>query len=696
MACPRRSGKRAGAAGHPAAGAPGCRAVRHSHRLASAHGTRRRLSGPGAGGEQRALGLSVGFRLSFPSGVDCRWCVSSDTPFRLVSRAALAGIHPSTGAPIIMACGCVPVQTETEETEVRSTLSGVVLAGTCLALVNLVLATVEGVLGAEAEAQRAEAQRSGVAARLEAQGLQSSSTSSALAAVLGAFGADAWQMAVAMAVITGSLAVLAVPLTVTALVRKSRRLTRVAQVFAALTTALTLLVILGLGAAGHLATRDNAALSALYIVQGVLVTVTLGNVAMRLQGLAGEASFWLFAKTHAIDLNTEVMLELERRREEEEERIRKALADAEDDLHDKHDDNDGDDEDTRAMAAFLATPAKAGAAGTGGSTPAPTGAASALLRAMGRPGQQTGSAAGDASAPALSEPQSAKATEGRGADPASSYGAAAGAGGGEAYGFGQGGGYPAASEPVGAHWRGDGSYVDEQGGVTDAYGGYTWPDGAGYTDASGYFYAADGAGGYLQYPTEPPEWSQAYQQQAAAASTSVGGAQQQAAAAPPVAQDPAAGAEARAMASFGFEPSAPHAAQAGAGAAAAAAPPQQQPGRIARRASSASSTSEHGGAAGPGGAGESASAEAELPAPVSMTGVSGPDDTLVMPAPPAGSGPSTAKHRPSPATNSAISRIRKMAPKRITLSTPGAGQTTPAERAAATADEQPPARFPLF
>jgi len=618
-----------------------------------------------------------------------------------------AGIHPSSGEPLILACGCVPVQTESEEQEVRSSLSGVVIAGTLLALLNVVIATTEGILGAEADTARRIARETGLAARLEAQGLGTSSGGSAIAAVLGAFGADSWQLAVTMAAVTGAMAVFAVPLTVTALVRKSRRLTRMAQTFAALTTALTLLVILGLGAAGHLATRDNAALSALYVAQGVLVSMSLGSVALRLEGLAGEPTFWLFAKTHAIDLNTEVMLELERRRDEEEDRIRRALAgegSGEDDDEDGGSGRDGDGEEG-AMVAFVSSPSRQrgdGAAAGG------AGAARLLLGALGGRGQGAG-AAGDAGK--QGEARDAAPTGwGSTTEPAPGAAAAAAAAGqphgAEAYpqaagGYGQAASFaPApAAAPLGPHWLPDGSYVDEYGGVQDAYGGYTWPDGAGYTDASQYFYASDGFGGFAPSPSEPPAWSQAAQSYQGA------GPEQRAAApaaAPAAAVDPSAARAQAGLAAFGFEQgqqaAGPGERPGPAGRAIVRADSDDEDvGALVASASALSSGSRDGtvrSSLGPVTSSGVSRADAAPPAPSLMQGVTGPQDRLVMPAsaagPAAGAG---SKHRPAPSTTSAVNRIRKMAPTRVTLPTTG-GSSAPG--AAATAAAKPPARFPLF
>ena len=218
--------------------------------------------------------------------------------------------------PVILACGCVPVETEEEEAEVRAPLGRVLLGGIILVVVNLAIVALEADLGVQAETARAAAVTSGAQARLEAEGL-SAVSSSTLAAVLGAFGTDAWVAAVALAVLTGALSALTIPLTITALVRKSLRLTRLAQGFTTFTTVLILLVILSLGGAGHLATRDNAGLTGLYMAQGGVAAWAFGDVAIRLEALLKDPKFWLFAKTHAIDLNTEVMLELEKRREED-------------------------------------------------------------------------------------------------------------------------------------------------------------------------------------------------------------------------------------------------------------------------------------------------------------------------------------------------------------------------------------------
>jgi hypothetical protein len=578
-----------------------------------------------------------------------------------------AGIHPSSGDPIILACGCVPVQTEDEEDEVRSSLAGVIQAGVFLVSINIAIGTVEAVLGAQAEQLRQDAIANGAVARLQAQGFVDSSTDSLLAAALGAFGTDSWQAAVTMAFLTAIMALLCVPLTVVALVRKSRRLTRIAQTFAGLTTALVLLVILSLGASGHLATRNNVGLTALYVAQGLLVCWTLGRVGLRLESLSSEVDFWLFARIHTIDLNVEVMLEMERRREEQEEKIRRAL----------EGDSDNDDTmDERALTEMQEDVSSFFSDSKPQSlVPTATGAAAAATQAV-------ASSGGGGLLGAL---KAMKAEESRQATSTSD---------GEFYDQQQAGydsqwGYSSQPQPQqqgGGYWNADGSYVDESGGITDTAGGYWWPDQYGYSDASGYFYGYNPDGSLQQYPSVPPPGSMA----AAQYGGGYGGGTPAPAVASPSQPQVSFSKEAKQLSTFGFE------------ALPGSVEPQEQPaeapqGRTIQRADTPEDERMD---YSPPEAIRSPPAEEPRATPMVAKGVAGPNDKLVVRVPTASASASSASSpvpKPSAGT-SILAGIKKMAPKRIMVPTGAATDAAATDTAAssATAQANPPARFPLF
>jgi len=281
------------------------------------------------------------------------------------TTVGIIGLHPSTGDPVIVACGLIPVADENEELQVRQVFFDALISALALLVTSIILVAVEGSLGRpdpETNENPAGADDSRIAMAIDngedlaaidgsldaAAALEDSNSITALAGSSSVEGAGAFEAALALPVIELVLALLLLPVMTIGLLWKNRSAVSMSGWWASLVTVLVFAHVLALGLGEHLQTRFRGGLTAAYLAHAFVAALGWSRLAIALRSLSSNASFFLFAKSHVLDLHAEVLLEMERMEQRRAAGLDEGGADGEagGDGDDADSDDDGEDNGT--------------------------------------------------------------------------------------------------------------------------------------------------------------------------------------------------------------------------------------------------------------------------------------------------------------------------------------------------------------
>lgn len=145
-----------------------------------------------------------------------------------------------------------------------------------------------------------------------AAALEDSNSITSLASTSSVEEAGAFEAALALPVIELVLALLLLPVMTCGLLNKNRSIVSFSGWWATLVAAAVFAHVLALGLAEHLQARFSGGLTAAYLAHAFVAALGWTRLAIALRSLTSNASFFLFAKAHVLDLHSEVLLEMER------------------------------------------------------------------------------------------------------------------------------------------------------------------------------------------------------------------------------------------------------------------------------------------------------------------------------------------------------------------------------------------------